>query len=307
MSTSDKAIGAASTMRCKNNELPKPNAAVTVPALVIGSATSARGTFWVKLSLDNAGFVFMMTIAPFPPLMEVLMPDPACMLAPTVMVLAFVAKVTPLPATRDTLAVVPFKVNCETDAKAEVFGPMMVMLGLVLSCDRVMPLPATKPNAVEEAVFSVPDVAPPAIDDMDVSTVPTVLVATPITVMLGLVLFCERVMLFPATRAQAVLPAVFSVPTVTPPFAAIVVRDAPPAAVFGPMIVMLGLVLFCERVTLFPATKAQAVLAAVFSVPTVAPPFAAMVVSVAPGFAPMTVILGLVLIWDKVMLLPATN
>jgi hypothetical protein len=91
------------------------------------------------------------------------------------------------------------------------------MFGLVLNCESVILLPATKANAVEDAVFAVPLVAPPAADVIEVKTVPTVLVATPIMVMAGLVLFCERVIPVPATNGNAEDDAVFTVPDDAPP------------------------------------------------------------------------------------------
>jgi hypothetical protein len=71
------------------------------------------------------------------------------------------------PATRLTLDDVPFSVNPAPPPDV----PMMVILGLVEFWDRVMLLPATKPNAVEDAVFAVPEVAPPAAEVIELRTV----------------------------------------------------------------------------------------------------------------------------------------
>jgi hypothetical protein len=92
----------------------------------------------------------------------------------------------------------------------------MVMLGEVEACERVMLAPATKANAVDDAVLTVPDVAPTPAAIVD-STVPT-----PDTVTLGLVEFWDSVMLAPAINPHAVEDAVFTVPEVAPAPAAIV-------------------------------------------------------------------------------------
>jgi hypothetical protein len=61
----------------------------------------------------------------------------------------------------ETLLDVPFK---EKFVATGTVGPEMVMLGLVESWDNVMLAPATSAKAVDEAVFAVPLVAPPAAD-----------------------------------------------------------------------------------------------------------------------------------------------
>lgn len=126
MSTSDNAIGAARTMRARYKELA--NCVPIVPvALVTGRATNCKGTCCVRLSRDIAGLRFEITMAPFAPLVERLMPGPADRLAPTVRVLALVEKVIPLPATKDTLPVEAFKLNA---AAVPAAGPIMVMLDM---------------------------------------------------------------------------------------------------------------------------------------------------------------------------------
>lgn len=130
--------------------------------------------------------------------------------------------------------------------------------------------PATSAQADEDAVFTVPDVTPPAADVMEVKTeeadivIVLALEANPIPapatketllddpfseklvtagtfaeiVMLGLVEFCESVMFDPATKDHAVEVAVTAVPLVAPPAAVVMlsgttenVKDTPPAAI----------------------------------------------------------------------------
>ena len=96
------------------------------------------------------------------------------------------------------------------------------MLGLVEFCERVTLFPATRANAVEDAVFAVPEVAPPAIDVILVNTVPPPEGEGPIIVIAGLVLFCDKVMLLPAKNGHAEEEAVLAVPTVAPPAAVVI-------------------------------------------------------------------------------------
>jgi len=71
-------------------------------------------------------------------------------------------KAIPAPATRDTLLEVPFKLKfVAVGTFAEI-----VTFGLVESWDKVMFGPATNPKAVEDAVFTVPELAPPATVEM---------------------------------------------------------------------------------------------------------------------------------------------
>jgi hypothetical protein len=86
---------------------------------------------------------------------------------PTIVILeAPELKVMFAPATSETLLEVPFRLKLVAIA---VFGPEIVMFGLVLFWDNVMLFPATNPNPVEEAVFAVPTVAPPAAVVIDTS------------------------------------------------------------------------------------------------------------------------------------------
>lgn len=94
---------------------------------------------------------------------------------------------------------------------------MIVIFGLVDSWLRVMLDPATIPNAVEDAVLAVPDVAPPAAEVMVVRTDPPAPGVGPIIVRDGLVESWLNVMFGPATNENAVDEAVFTVPDVAPP------------------------------------------------------------------------------------------
>lgn len=99
--------------------------------------------------------------------------------------LAPTPRLIPPAEDRETLLEVPLRLKfVAAGTLAEI-----VMFGLVLCCERVMLLPATNANAVDDAVFAVPEVAPPAAVVIEVNTVPTVLVATPMIVTAGLVLF----------------------------------------------------------------------------------------------------------------------
>ena len=97
-----------------------------------------------------------------------------------------------------------------------------VMFGLVEFWLRLMPLPATKPNAVDDAVLSVPDDVPPATDPIVVNTDPPAPGAGALMVILGEVDTWLRVMFAPATSPNAVEDAVLTVPDVAPAPAAIV-------------------------------------------------------------------------------------
>jgi hypothetical protein len=77
-----------------------------------------------------------------------------------VMVDAAVARLIPAPAIRVTLEDDPFK---EKLVAAGTAGPMMVNCGLVEDWLSVIFDPATKAKAEDEAVFAVPEVAPPAV------------------------------------------------------------------------------------------------------------------------------------------------
>ena len=88
--------------------------------------------------------------------------------AEIVIVLAFELRVILFPATREALPVEPFNVNAPPPAEA----PRIVILGLVEFWLRVILLPATRANAVEDAVFTVPEVAPPAAEVIVVRTDP---------------------------------------------------------------------------------------------------------------------------------------
>jgi hypothetical protein len=96
------------------------------------------------------------------------------------------------------------------------------MLGLVEFWLRVILDPATSPKAVEDAVLTVPEVVPPAIELIVVRTDCPARGLGPITVIAGLVEFWLRVMLEPAKKANAVEDAVFAVPLVTPPAAEVI-------------------------------------------------------------------------------------
>ena len=76
-------------------------------------------------------------------------------------------KPMPVPATKEPLIDDPFSVNPAPPAGE---GPMMVIAGFVDSWLSVIFDPATSAKAVEDAVFAVPEVAPPAADVMVVST-----------------------------------------------------------------------------------------------------------------------------------------
>jgi hypothetical protein len=84
-----------------------------------------------------------------------------------VMVLAACPIPIPAPAERETLLLVPSKL------KLVALGTLaeMVMFGLVLSWLRLMFGPAIKPQAVDDAVFSVPLVVPPTAVPMVLRTV----------------------------------------------------------------------------------------------------------------------------------------
>ncbi len=69
-------------------------------------------------------------------------------------------RLMPGPATNEALTDDPFNVN---PAPAPADAPMIVICGLVEDWLSVMLDPATKANAVEDAVFAVPEVAPPAV------------------------------------------------------------------------------------------------------------------------------------------------
>lgn len=73
----------------------------------------------------------------------------------------------------------PAAIVVRTVPPPEGVGPIIVMFGLVLNCDSVIFDPATNAQALDEAVFAVPDVAPPAAEVIVLRTVPTVFVATP--------------------------------------------------------------------------------------------------------------------------------
>jgi hypothetical protein len=79
-------------------------------------------------------------------------------------------RLIPAPATRETLLVVPFRVKVAPPPPP--LAPMIVIAGEVESCDKVMFEPATSANAEEDAVLTVPEVAPPKVDEMLVRTVP---------------------------------------------------------------------------------------------------------------------------------------
>lgn len=83
-----------------------------------------------------------------------------------VMLLAPELNVMFAPATKLTLEDVPFS---ENPIAPDGVGPMMVIEGLVESWLRVMFGPATNANADEDAVFAVPEVAPPAVDAIEAS------------------------------------------------------------------------------------------------------------------------------------------
>jgi len=79
---------------------------------------------------------------------------------PTIVILeAPLFKVIFDPATRLTLPLVPLRVN---PAPPVGDGPIIVIAGLVESWLNVMFEPATRANADEDAVLTVPLVAPPA-------------------------------------------------------------------------------------------------------------------------------------------------
>jgi hypothetical protein len=84
-----------------------------------------------------------------------------------VMLLAPELRVTFAPATKLTLDDVPLRVKPPPPPDV----PMIVIFGLVEFCDKVMLLPATRAKAVEDAVLTVPDVAPPAADVIELRTV----------------------------------------------------------------------------------------------------------------------------------------
>lgn len=72
------------------------------------------------------------------------------------------------------------------------------MFGLVEFCESVMLLPATNPNAEDEAVFTVPLVAPPAALVIETSV-------EPVSLMVIVLEFELRLMLLPATMDNAPL------------------------------------------------------------------------------------------------------
>ena len=92
----------------------------------------------------------------------------------------FCDNVMKLPATRlrfdeDAVLMVPVVVPPAADVienRTDWFAAEIVMLGDVEACDRLIDAPATRPNAVEDAVFTVPDVVP-APAAIVLSTVPT--------------------------------------------------------------------------------------------------------------------------------------
>jgi len=84
-----------------------------------------------------------------------------------VIVLRFELKLTLLPATKDMLEELPLSVNPPPPPPA---AALMVIFGLVDSWLRVMFGPATRPKAVEDAVFTVPEVVPPAIEAIEYNT-----------------------------------------------------------------------------------------------------------------------------------------
>jgi hypothetical protein len=93
------------------------------------------------------------------------------------------------------------------------------MFGLVEFWLRVILLPATKANALEEAVLTVPEVAPPNVEVIVVSTEAPAPGVGPMIVMAGEVEFWLRVMFDPARNGNADEEAVFAVPSVAPPAA----------------------------------------------------------------------------------------
>ena len=93
--------------------------------------------------------------------------EEVCTDAEIVMLLSPEAKAMFAPVTSETLLLVPFSVKPAPPAGD---GPMTVIFGLVDSWLSVIFDPATSAKAVEDAVFAVPEVAPPAADVMVVST-----------------------------------------------------------------------------------------------------------------------------------------
>lgn len=106
MSTSDSAMGAAITILAKYKELA--NCVPIVPvALVTGRATNCKGHCCVRLSRDIAAVSMIVTIGPPAPV-ERLIPAPATNAAAMVIVLAFDARLIPVPPTMDMLPVEAF-------------------------------------------------------------------------------------------------------------------------------------------------------------------------------------------------------
>ena len=134
----------------------------------------------------------------------------------------------------------------------------MVTLGPVLTCDSVMLGPATKPKAVDEAVFTVPEVAPPMVVAIVVSTLAVV---GPMIWML----------LAPVVIVMLLPPEITMVPVEVARFEPWMTLPPPPVGL-GPMMVIEGLVESCESVIFDPATNTNAEDEAVFAAPEVAPP-----------------------------------
>jgi hypothetical protein len=94
---------------------------------------------------------------------------------------------------------------------------LMVMLGDVEAWDSVMFAPATRPKAVDDAVFTVPLVAPaPAAMVCRIDWLAAEIVTA------GFVEFCDRVIKLPATRLRFDDEAVLIVPVVVPPAADVI-------------------------------------------------------------------------------------